>query len=188
MPIIAQIIIGVGVGNVFQPCLVAIQAHSPKALRAVVISNRNFLRALGGAVGLACSSQLLQSSLRRALPTELRPLVASSYKLPDVGSLRPSQAAQVEAAYAQASHDVFISMVPIMGLCLLLCVFIKDRGLSTKEAQPATPDPESAPPPQQVQVQDSGKDITPGDTGSAPTSVNSENGGGHLVPHTSEPK
>lgn len=148
MPIIAQIIIGVGVGNVFQPCLVAIQAHSPKALRAVVISNRNFLRALGGAVGLACSSQLLQSSLRRALPTELRPLVASSFKLPDIVNLPASQAAQVEAAYAQASHDVFISMVPIIGLCLVLCVFIKDRGLSTKEAKQASKDPGSSPPQQ----------------------------------------
>lgn len=148
MPIIAQIIIGVGVGNVFQPCLVAIQAHSPKALRAVVISNRNFLRALGGAVGLACSSQLLQSSLRRAIPAELRPLVASSFKLPDIESLPASQAAQVEAAYAQASHNVFISMVPIMGLCLILCMFIKDRGLSTKEAKQASKDPESSPPQQ----------------------------------------
>lgn len=169
MPIIAQIIIGVGVGNVFQPCLIALQAHSPKALRAVVISNRNFLRALGGAVGLACSSQLLQSSLRRALPEELRPLVASSYKLPDLDSLSPAVASQVEAAYAQASHDVFISMVPIMGLCLIICVFIKDRGLSRKEPEPAAGDPETAPPQQQTQVQDSEKDVSPSDTGSART-------------------
>lgn len=186
VPIIAQIIVGVGVGNVFQPCLVAIQAHSPKALRAVVISNRNFLRALGGAVGLACSSQLLQSSLRRALPADLRHLVASSYKLPDVDSLPPSQAAEVEAAYAEASHDVFISMVPIMGLCLVLCVFIKDRGLSTKEAKPAAKDPESVPPQQQTQAQGSGKDVSPCDTGSAGT--DSESGGGNLAAHTSQPK
>ncbi|KAG6365884.1 hypothetical protein INS49_000060 [Diaporthe citri] len=186
VPIIAQIIIGVGVGNVFQPCLVAIQTHSPKALRAVVTSNRNFLRALGGAVGLACSSQLLQSSLRRALPAELRHLVAPSCKLPDIDSLPPSQATEVEAAYAQASHDVFISMVPIMGLCLVLCVFIKDHGLSTTEVKPAAQDPESAPPQQQVQVQDSGKDVSPTDTGSAGT--DSESGGGNLAAHASQPK
>lgn len=185
VPITAQIIVGVGVGNVFQPCLVAIQAHSPKALRAVVISNRNFLRALGGAVGLACSSQLLQSSLRRALPAELRHLVASSYKLPDIDSLTSSQATEVETAYAQASHDVFISMVPIMGLCLVLCVFIKDRGLSTKEAKPVAQDLESAPPQQQVQVQDSGKAVSPSDTSAR---TDSESGGGNLVAHTSQPK
>lgn len=173
VPIVSQIIIGVGVGNVFQPCLVAIQAHSPKALRAVVISNRNFLRALGGAVGLACSSQLLQSSLRRALPAELRPLVASSYKLPVIDSLPASQAAQVEAAYAQASHDVFISMVPIMGLCLVLCVFIKDRGLSTKEVKQAAKDPELALPQQRVLAQEFGKVVSPSEMGSAGTDTES---------------
>ncbi|KAL1849173.1 hypothetical protein Daus18300_013329 [Diaporthe australafricana] len=179
VPIIAQIIIGVGVGNVFQPCLIALQAHSPKALRAVVISNRNFLRALGGAVGLACSSQLLQSSLRRALPAELRPLVVSSYKLPSIDSLSPTQASQVEAAYAQASHDVFISMVPIMGLCLVICVFIKDRGLSTKEEKPAAKDPGSDPARLEAPEQDSEKGASPSDTGSAGT--DSESGGPTLV-------
>lgn len=186
MPIIAQVIVGVGVGNVFQPCLVAIQAHSPKALRAVVISNRNFLRALGGAVGLACSSQLLQSSLRRALPADLRHLVASSYKLPDIDSLPQSQVAEVESAYAEASHDVFVSMVPIMGLCLVLCVFIKDRGLSTKEAKPVAEDLESVPPQQQMHAQGSGEDVSPCDTGSAGT--DSESGGGNLAAHASQPK
>lgn len=179
MPIIAQIIIGVGVGNVFQPCLIALQAHSPKALRAVVISNRNFLRALGGAVGLACSSQLLQSSLRRALPAELRPLVVSSYKLPSIDSLSPTQASQVEAAYAQASHDVFISMVPIMGLCLVICIFIKDRGLSTKEEKPAAKDPGSDPASLEAPEQDSDKGASPSDTGSAGT--DSESGRPTLV-------
>lgn len=77
-------------------------------------------------------------------------------------------------------------MVPITGLCLVLCVFIKDRGLSTKEAKPSAKDPESALPQQQVQVQDSGKDVSPSDTVSAGTDA--ESGGGNLVAHTSQPK
>ena len=54
--VIFLIIEGAGVGNVFQPTLVAAQAHSLKRDRAVVISARNFLRALGGSLGLALSS------------------------------------------------------------------------------------------------------------------------------------
>lgn len=54
--VIFLIIEGAGVGNVFQPTLVATQAHSLKRDRAVVISARNFLRALGGSLGLALSS------------------------------------------------------------------------------------------------------------------------------------
>lgn len=152
----------------------------------MVISNRNFLRALGGAVGLACSSQLLQSSLRRALPADLRPLVASSYKLPDIGSLPADQASQVAAAYAQASHDVFVSMVPIMGLCLVLCVFIKDRGLSRKEAKPTVNDPESVSPQQQVQVQDSDTSEIPSDIGGA--GVDCQSGEGNIASHSSQGK
>lgn len=89
----------------------------------------------------------------------------------------------MEAAYAQASHDVFIFMVPIMGLCLVLFVFIKDRGLSTKEAKTAAVDPESASPQEHVQVQQSGKDGSPSDTGSARTST--ESGGRKLATHAS---
>ncbi|KAJ4420899.1 hypothetical protein N0V82_004078 [Gnomoniopsis sp. IMI 355080] len=129
--VIAQVMIGVGAGNVFQPCLIALQAHSTKALRAVVISNRNFLRALGGAVGLACCSQVMQSALRKALPENLKPLAQSAYDLPD--NLTPEQTFQMQEAYAQASRTVFIYMTPVIGLCLVLCLFIKDRGLSRKE-------------------------------------------------------
>lgn len=60
-------------------------------------------------------------------------------------------------------------MVPIMGLCLVLCVFIRDRGLSTKEAKPAAEDPESAASQKEVQVQDSGKELSSKNTGSVGT-------------------
>jgi hypothetical protein len=105
--------------------------------------------------------------------------VVSSYKLPEVGSLSPTQASQVEEAYAQASRDVFISMVPIMGLCLIICVFIKDRGLSRKEPEPAAKAAESAPPQPPTQVQGPGNDMSASDTASAQTDI--ENGGDHLA-------
>jgi hypothetical protein len=124
---------GVGVGNVFQPCLIALQAHSTKELRAVVISNRNFLRALGGAFGLACSSQILQFALRQHLPAELADLIPSSYTFPSTQGLSTESIVTIKGAYAAASHMVFISMTPLIGFCLILCLFIKDRGLARKE-------------------------------------------------------
>lgn len=120
---------GLGVGAVFQPVLVALQAHCTKAQRAVVISNRNFIRSLGGAVGLAISAAALQNSLHRAMPKEFHFLALSSYDTPDFASLDPKQIAQILQAYATASRTVFIMNVPFMGLCLLGCFFIKDRGL-----------------------------------------------------------
>lgn len=146
--IIAQVFVGIGAGNVFQPCLIALQAHSPKALRAVVISNRNFLRALGGAVGLACSSQIMQSALNKALPTDLQPLVQSSYDLPQ--GLTAAQLVEMQGAYAQASRSVFVYMTPVIGLCLILCVFIRDRGLSRKEERQQNKPQDGSEAPQQI--------------------------------------
>jgi MFS family permease len=133
---------GVGVGFVFQPTLVALQAHCTKAQRAVVISNRNFLRSLGGAVGLAISAATLQNSLKKAMPTEFASLARSSYNVPDFDTLvaSPAQVQEILQAYAHASRTVFIMNVPFMALCLLGFLLIKDHGLQRPdEVQTATP-------------------------------------------------
>jgi MFS family permease len=133
-PIAAIVVIllvqGAGVGLIFQPTLVALQAHCSKEQRAVVISNRNFLRSLGGAVGLAISAAALQNSLKKAMPPEFSSFV-SSYDTPDFPALgaSPEQIQAVLQAYATASRSVFIMNVPFMGLCLVGCLLIKDRGL-----------------------------------------------------------
>lgn len=133
-PIAAIVVIlliqGAGVGLIFQPSLVALQAHCSKEQRAVVISNRNFLRSLGGAVGLAISAAALQNSLKKAMPPEFSAFL-SSYDTPDLEALgaSPEQIEAVLQAYATASRTVFIMNAPFMGLCLIGCILIKDRGL-----------------------------------------------------------
>lgn len=124
--IIPLIVIGIGVGCIFQPILVALQAHSPKARRAVIISNRNFCRCAGGACGLAVSAAVMQASLRASLPTEYANLAGSTFTLPEFdGDIPPA----VLDAYMAASHSVFILQVPLIGLCFLGNFFIRDRGL-----------------------------------------------------------
>ncbi|KAF9772471.1 hypothetical protein IL306_009816 [Fusarium sp. DS 682] len=118
-------IVGTGVGCIFQPTLIALQAHSPKSRRAVIISNRNFYRCIGGACGLAVSAAVLQAQLRATLPAEYKSLASSTYALPE--SMR--QVPGVLDAYMSASHSVFILQVPLIGLCLLGTAFIRDRGL-----------------------------------------------------------
>ncbi|EWZ29891.1 hypothetical protein FOZG_16745 [Fusarium oxysporum Fo47] len=118
-------IVGTGVGCIFQPTLIALQAHSPKSRRAVIISNRNFYRCIGGACGLAVSAAVLQAQLRATLPTAYKSLASSTYVLPE--SMR--QVPAVLDAYMSASHSVFILQVPLIGLCLLGTAFIRDRGL-----------------------------------------------------------
>ncbi|KAH7080438.1 major facilitator superfamily domain-containing protein [Paraphoma chrysanthemicola] len=137
--VVILLIQGVGVGFIFQPTLVALQAHCTKAQRAVVISNRNFLRSLGGAVGLAISAATLQNSLQRAMPAKFASLALSSYNVPDFNSLgaSPIEIREILQAYADASRTVFIMNVPFMGLCLVGCLFIRDNGLQRPDEGPS---------------------------------------------------
>jgi MFS family permease len=120
---------GIGIGSTSQPVLVALQAHCSKAHRAIIIANRNFIRSLGGAVGLAISAAALQNSLHSAMPVEFRSLALSSYDMPAFETLDQAQIRHILQAYATASRTVFIMNVPFMVLSLLGCLFIKDRGL-----------------------------------------------------------
>lgn len=122
-------ITGIGIGFTFQPTLVALQAHCTKSQRAVSISNRNFFRCMGGACGLAVSAALLQATLRSNLPAEFSYLTKSTYSLPSRSTLTDTQWSQILQAYTKASHSVFILQVPLIGVCFLACVFVRDRGL-----------------------------------------------------------
>ena len=123
------VVMGVGTGFVLQPMLVALQAHCIKAHRAIVISNRNVLRSLGGAVGLAMAAAVLQNALKSALPADLKYLGGSSYTAPDISQFSVSEQNQILDAYSSASRAVWISLCPFPAACLLLCVLVKDRGL-----------------------------------------------------------
>lgn len=122
-------IVGFGTGLTFQPNIIAFQAHCTKAQRAVVVSDRNFFRCLGGACGLAISAAILQATLRSNLPPGYSHLATSSYSLPPRTSVADADWEQILTAYAKASRGVFTLQVPLIGTCFLACIFIRDRGL-----------------------------------------------------------
>lgn len=127
------VLIGVGVGFTFQPTIVALQAHCSKAQRAVIISNRNLLRSLGGAVGLAISSALTANVLQSSLPASLEYIAASTFALPDLSTFSVTDRIIIEDAYADASRAVFIFCTPVIGVAFLCNIFVKDKGLQRKE-------------------------------------------------------
>ena len=131
--VVIFLFMGVGHGNIFQPGIIAVQAHSPKVQRAIVISIRNFLRCLGGAVGLAVSAAILQAKLRASLPLDYQYLAHSAYAAPDFDSLNADDTRAILQAYTVASKSVFTLYAPCAGICLLLCLLIKDNGLVREE-------------------------------------------------------
>ncbi|PKY05272.1 MFS general substrate transporter [Aspergillus campestris IBT 28561] len=97
-------IAGVGIGGTLQPTMVAFQAHCTKAHRAVVISDRNFFRCLGGACGLAVSAALLQATLRANLPEGYKHLARSSYSTPERAQISDADWVGILDAFAKASR------------------------------------------------------------------------------------
>jgi MFS family permease len=131
--VIPLIFVGIGVGFIFQPTIIAFQAHVPKSKRAVIISNRNFFRCAGGACGLSVSAAVLQATLKANLPAEYSYLAQDTYSLPKIQG--PGFDVVLDA-YMAASRAVFILQVPLIGLCFLGCIFVKDRGLQSVEDEP----------------------------------------------------
>lgn len=58
---------GFGLGNTLQPSLIAVQAGVERKHMAVVTSFRNFIRNLGGTLGLAISGTIINSAVRSSL-------------------------------------------------------------------------------------------------------------------------
>jgi predicted MFS family arabinose efflux permease len=124
------ILTGSGTGCIFQPTLVALQAHCPKEQRAVVTSNRNTLRSLGASVSLAVSGALLANTLKSSLPEELQYLASDSFAAPDLNQFDLAQRQQIRQAYAAASRAVFVWCFVLIAVSLALTVIIRDSGLS----------------------------------------------------------
>lgn len=128
--VVALLFVGIGVGFVFQPTLVALQAHSPKPQRAVIISNRNFFRCAGGACGLAISANILQSGLKSHLPRQLKYIASSIYNLPRDGDAETMDI--ILTAYMKATKTLYIVNTAVIGVCLCVCLLVRDRGLQRK--------------------------------------------------------
>lgn len=128
---------GLGTGCCFQPSLVAILAHSRRADRAVLNSLRNFLRTLGGTLGLTVSGTILNNVLQSRLEAvvtegateQLAPLTYSRERL----ALSAIQRAATVDAYMQGIRIIFIMYAPLIGICALGALLVKDTGLAEKD-------------------------------------------------------
>ncbi|EDK36020.2 hypothetical protein PGUG_00118 [Meyerozyma guilliermondii ATCC 6260] len=139
--VVVLLLMGSGVGFTFQPTMVAAQAQSKKADRAVVISTRNVLRSFGGAVGIAIGSTTVSntflnniSSIEENNVTNIPQsyfdfLRKHIYQTIDTTKLNPQQAEVVRRMYVKALKNYFYLLIPFIGICLICSLFVRDRGL-----------------------------------------------------------
>lgn len=101
-------------------------------------SLRNFLRTVGGAVGLTICGTILNNTLKSKLSSvisgsEITDITAAAYTINKLG-LTPAQHETVLDAYMSGIHIIFILYAPLIGFCFLASLFVRDRGVAEKDA------------------------------------------------------
>lgn len=140
------IILGTGIGFIFQPSMVAAQASSRMAQRAVVISTRNVIRSFGSALGVAFCSLIITNSLLKELKakavqndlptTFLQNFKAHVFVRPDTSTLTSSQLNVLRSMYMKAIRNVFYFTIPLIAICLLSTFLLEDHGLQSIDQIP----------------------------------------------------
>ncbi|ODV68957.1 MFS general substrate transporter [Hyphopichia burtonii NRRL Y-1933] len=146
--VVILLIMGTGVGFTFQPTMVACQAQSKKADRAVVISTRNVLRSFGGAVGIAVASTTVSNTLLNKVkemeshnPTDipthyLNYLKNHIYDKIQIDGLNDKQITAVRGMYLASLRNYYYLLIPFMAICLISSFFVRDRGLQCIDELP----------------------------------------------------
>ncbi|KAI9372743.1 major facilitator superfamily domain-containing protein [Aspergillus egyptiacus] len=136
------ILTGVGVGNTLQPSLIAIQAGVNRTDMAVVTSFRNFIRNLGGTLGLAIAQTIINNLLTTTLtttssitfsPSERQSFLQSPQSY--LSSLPPDQADRVRAllipAYKRGFRIIFVVGAALAAAAFFLALVLMPQvGLS----------------------------------------------------------
>ncbi|KAL5340856.1 major facilitator superfamily domain-containing protein [Aspergillus crustosus] len=124
------ILTGVGVGNTLQPALIAIQAGVDRRDMAVVTSFRNFVRNLGGTLGLAIAQTIINNLLSSIIPTlHLTPTEQKSFlSSPQnyLSTLPPDKALHARSllipAYKRGFRIIFVIGAALSAVAFFLAV------------------------------------------------------------------
>jgi hypothetical protein len=122
---------GFGVGNTLQPSLIAVQAGVERKHMAVVTSFRNFIRNLGGTLGLALSGTIINNAVSATLKpqglssSEIQLLINSpSIFREEFGDERTqSIRAELSSAYVKGFRVVFIVSAVLNALAFIAAWF-----------------------------------------------------------------
>ncbi|MGX7680613.1 DHA2 family efflux MFS transporter permease subunit [Jatrophihabitans sp. DSM 45814] len=125
-----MLILGAGIGLCMQVLTIIVQNTVDYRDLGVATSGVTFFRTLGSSFGAAVFgtiySNVLHSSLPRAIEASPGVNPASVATPKDLHAHPPEQIAPIVDAYAHAMHVVFLAAVPIAGLAFVLSLFLKE--------------------------------------------------------------
>ncbi|KAK3367726.1 major facilitator superfamily transporter [Podospora didyma] len=133
--IVVLMVEGLGVGLTLQPVLVGLLANSKSEDRAVCTGLRNFIRTIGGALGLIISGTILSNTLRSRLldlPFTTSEIVSglssSTYALEKL-SLSDGEKDLVLSVYMKGLHYIFIFFVASIGSAFVMSLGVGNTSL-----------------------------------------------------------
>ena len=148
--VIFQLVVGIGSGMLFEPPLIALQAHVPQDEMATTTATFGFIRALatsssiviGGVVfqnGMNIQALHLQEAGLSANLTQAFSGRAAAANVMLVGSIEdPNQAMQVRDAFAWSLHNMWIMYTCVASLGIAASVFITTKHLSREHTETQT--------------------------------------------------
>ncbi|MEI5519151.1 MFS transporter [Streptomyces brasiliscabiei] len=138
-------VLGAGIGMVMPVLILAVQNSVRPDDIGPATAAGNYLRQIGGSVGVAAFGALLTARLADRLPER------TGAVLPDPGSLTPGLVHTLPgplrdtyvAAYAEAMPRLFLYLTPVLVLGLLVACFLKEKTPVPFDEAPAESEPGS---------------------------------------------
>jgi hypothetical protein len=140
------VIIGVGMGVMFQVYIIAAQNAVDPSQIGVTTGQLNFFRSMGGSFAVAGLGALLTARLGVELVNQLgavgKRIDPNNVVQSGAGHLPPRLADGVQTALSNSLHSVWLVCVPIAAVGLLLAFALEERPLRRHVAPPAPPEPQ----------------------------------------------
>jgi EmrB/QacA subfamily drug resistance transporter len=139
VPLVGLFLVGFGLGCSTISSLLAAQSTVERARRGIATSLVNFLRSMGGAVGVAALGAILTSSLG--------PLAADANTLLDpIGrrDIDPDRIAALSAPLAHGLELVFVALLVAGLAALLIPIALAPRGQTAADEVAGAPTPEGS--------------------------------------------
>ena len=134
------LLLGIGIGNVMQVLVIAVQNSVNPRDVGVATSGSTFFRSVGGTIGTALFGAVLASRLAEELTSHLPPDVATSANVSNMTSamskiaeLPPTIKPVVLEAFTGALSSVFLTAVPILIAGFVFALILKDVRLRSDQ-------------------------------------------------------
>ena len=146
--VLFQIIVGIGVGLVFQPPLIALQSLVKHDDVAAATALLGFVRSLSTAVSVIIGGVVVQNQMQAhykqlllALPLDIAQKFTGNDALANVklvGALTGTQKMKVQQSYGESLSSMWILYVSVAALGLVLSTIISKQHLSTEHIETKT--------------------------------------------------